>query len=141
MIPYRRAVCGFSSTLSLTTSSLSACSAAIASSTGETWWHGPHHCAQYSTMTGLGFCSTSASNPASVTTLAGLISLPPARDVAPEARRTAVRLVVPEARKPAQREAWGSGGLPGDQQSLAAGAAARSDAAFGPAAAACHDRG
>src|SRR5262249_57867548 len=37
---------GFSSTLSFTISSLSPCSAAIASSTGATILHGPHHSAQ-----------------------------------------------------------------------------------------------
>jgi len=45
-------------------------------------------------------------------------------------------MVVPEARHRMVREAWGSGGVPRGQRSLAAGAAARSDAAFGPAAAA-----
>src|SRR5215813_8899739 len=44
------------------------------------------------------------------------LSLPPSRDVVPEARRTAARLVVPEARKSAE---WEARGL----QSLVAGAA------------------
>src|SRR5689334_3556541 len=46
----------------------------MASSTGPTWRHGPHHGAQHSTMTGRGLARTSASNTASVTTLTELIS-------------------------------------------------------------------
>src|SRR5262249_43645959 len=56
-----------------------------------------------------------------------LTSWPPSRDVVPEARQQAGRWL---------REAWGSGGVPRAQQGPAAGAAARSGAAFGPAAAA-----
>src|SRR2546422_36383 len=54
---------------SLTTWSLSACSAAISSSTGATILHGPHHSAQKSTSTGLSLDSTSLANVASVTVL------------------------------------------------------------------------
>src|SRR5579871_3926484 len=55
--------------LSLTMSARSAISAAIASSTGPTMRHGPHHGAQYSTMTGRGLDTTSASKVESVTDL------------------------------------------------------------------------
>src|SRR5262249_61947637 len=39
----------------------------ILSSTGETAWHGPHHSAQKSTITGLSLCRTSCSKLDSVT--------------------------------------------------------------------------
>src|SRR5215470_10537711 len=56
-----------------------------------------------------------------------LTSWPPSRDVAPEARQLAQRLVVPEARKIVEREARGSGGLPpGPTESRRREAAARS---------------
>src|SRR5258706_14669960 len=61
MTPYLTIDCGFSSVLPLTTSTRPEYSAAIASSTGPTWRQGPHHGAQYSTITGLGLASTSAS--------------------------------------------------------------------------------
>src|SRR6266567_967701 len=75
MTPYLRMDSGFSSVLSLTTSSRPAYSAAIASSTGPTWRQGPHHGAQYSTMTGRGLDRTSASKLASVTDLAALTGI------------------------------------------------------------------
>src|ERR1700722_648015 len=53
MTPCFTVVCGFSSAFTLTTSIASPCSAAIASRTGPSWRHGPHHSAQYSTITGL----------------------------------------------------------------------------------------
>src|SRR5215204_3014651 len=68
-MPYSAATFGFSSTLSLTTEILSACSPAISSRIGDTWRHGPHHSAQKSTTTGLSFCSTSLAKLASVTVL------------------------------------------------------------------------
>src|SRR5690348_5080361 len=53
------------------------------------------------------------------------IRLPRSRDVVPEARRVVARWL---------RKAWGSGGLPpGPAESRRRAAAARSDAAFGPA--------
>src|SRR3954451_10673077 len=52
---------------SLAMVSLSACSAAISSSTGATILHGPHHSAQKSTSTGLSLPSTSLAKLASVT--------------------------------------------------------------------------
>src|SRR4051794_30512540 len=58
---------GFSSTLSLTMSILSPCSAPISARIGATWRHGPHHSAQKSTRTGLSDLRTSASKSASVT--------------------------------------------------------------------------
>src|SRR3954465_11511541 len=64
-----RGICGFSSMLSLAIVSLSACSAAISSSTGATILHGPHHSAQKSTRTGLSLPRTSVANVASVTVL------------------------------------------------------------------------
>src|ERR1700722_1721513 len=67
--PYFTVVCGFSSALIFTTSITSACSAAMASSTGPSWRHGPHHSAQYSTITGFALRSTSASKLSSVTAL------------------------------------------------------------------------
>src|SRR2546421_34461 len=65
--PYLAAVAGFSSMFSLTMSILSPCSAAIASSDGAIWRHGPHHAAQKSTRTGLSLLRTSSSNDVSVT--------------------------------------------------------------------------
>src|SRR4051812_10557854 len=53
--------------LSLAIVSLSACSAAISSSTGATILHGPHHSAQKSTSTGLSLPRTSLAKLASVT--------------------------------------------------------------------------
>src|SRR3712207_2024642 len=64
---YSRAICGFSSMLSLAIVSLSPCSEAISSSTGATILHGPHHSAQKSTSTGLSLPSTSSEKVASVT--------------------------------------------------------------------------
>src|SRR5262249_31732305 len=61
-----------------------------------------------------------------IRTTGAVLSLPHSRDVVPEARRTAGRLVVPEAGQTAE---WEAG--PGRGE-----AAARSDAAFGPAPAA-----
>src|SRR4051812_23944737 len=52
---------------SLAIVSLSACSAAISSSTGATILHGPHHSAQQSTSTGLSLPRTSLAKLASVT--------------------------------------------------------------------------
>src|SRR5947209_2987312 len=75
VIWYRIAVSGFSSTLSLTISILSGCSAAICSSTGPTRRHGPHQAAQKSTSTGFSACSTSFSNVASVTSRIALLLL------------------------------------------------------------------
>src|SRR3954470_16988192 len=65
--------------LSLAMVSLSACSAAISSSTGATILHGPHHSAQKSTRTGLSLPRTSLAKLASVTVTVFL----PAMDVAP----------------------------------------------------------
>src|ERR1700712_2323753 len=67
MIPYLRATSGFSSMFSFTMRRVSACSAAISSSTGPTILHGPHHSAQKSTSTGRSLLSTSALNVSSVT--------------------------------------------------------------------------
>src|SRR5438132_6590682 len=53
--------------LTLTSFSSSERSSAILSSTGATAWHGPHHSAQKSTITGLSLWSTSLSNVVSVT--------------------------------------------------------------------------
>ena len=66
---------------------------AIDSSTGATWRHGPHHCAQYSMMTGLGFCKTSLSKVSSVTTLVALMAAVPSGvpDGPQASRRTRVR--------------------------------------------------
>src|SRR6202162_3197287 len=64
---YFAAVCGFSSTLSLTILTLPASApVAISSSAGAIMRHGPHHSAQKSTTTGPLALSTSASNVASV---------------------------------------------------------------------------
>src|SRR5215468_12425061 len=79
MTPYLRIASGFSSVLILTTSTLPAYCSAISSITGPTWRHGPHHGAQYSTMTGRGLDRTSAAKLWSVTVLALLIRAPPAR--------------------------------------------------------------
>src|SRR6478735_7385996 len=65
--PYFAAVAGFSSMLSLTISISSPCSAAMASSEGAIWRHGPHQAAQKSTSTGLSFFRTSSSKESSVT--------------------------------------------------------------------------
>src|SRR5690349_23965042 len=69
MTPYLAAVAGFSSMLSLTISILSPCSAAMASSDGAIWRHGPHQAAQKSTRTGLSLLRTSCSKESSVTFL------------------------------------------------------------------------
>src|SRR5688500_7115071 len=53
--PYFAAVAGFSSMFSLTISMSSPYSAAMASSEGAIWRHGPHQAAQKSTSTGLSF--------------------------------------------------------------------------------------
>jgi hypothetical protein len=53
VIRYEAAVCGFSSTFSLTKRMLSPCSADSSSRIGDTMRHGPHHSAQKSTTTGL----------------------------------------------------------------------------------------
>src|SRR4051794_37574794 len=53
--------------LTLTSFSSSERSSAILSSTGATAWHGPHHSAQKSTMTGLSLFRTSSSKVAVVT--------------------------------------------------------------------------
>src|SRR4051812_49201308 len=50
-------------------------SSAIRSSTGAIAWHGPHHSAQKSTITGLSLCSTSCSKVVSVTAVIVLLSL------------------------------------------------------------------
>src|SRR6516225_9374154 len=66
-------------------------------------------------------------------TTATLNRLPPSRAFGPGGPL----LVLPEARETAEREACGSGGLtPGPAESGRRGAAVRSGAAFGPAAAA-----
>ena len=49
---YLAEVMGFSSLLSFTTRSAPARLSAMLASTGATWWHGPHHCAQNSAGTG-----------------------------------------------------------------------------------------
>src|SRR5437868_5582096 len=65
--PYLEAVCGFSSTLSLTILTLSPIAPAISSSAGPIMRQGPHHSAQKSTTTGPVALSTSASKSASET--------------------------------------------------------------------------
>ena len=74
-------------------------------------------------------------SPVPITTaLCSSLTLPPSRDVVPEARRSAARMVVLEARKVTAREA---SGVPPGQQSLAAGKPRRGAMRlFGPAAAA-----
>src|SRR5712692_1653522 len=72
--------------------------------------------------------SRAVATPAGIT---AVISWPPSRDVVPEARQLAQRLVVPEARNRMVREARGSGGGPRGSRVSPPGAAARSDAAFG----------
>src|SRR5690606_22016411 len=67
---YLAAVCGLSSTLSLTTLILSECSDAIWSRIGETARHGPHHSAQKSTRMVSSDFRTSSSKVASVTSRA-----------------------------------------------------------------------
>src|SRR5580704_14502912 len=65
---YFAAVCGFSSTLSLTILTLPASApVAISSSAGAIMRHGPHHSAQKSTTTGSADLSTVASKSASDT--------------------------------------------------------------------------
>src|ERR1700712_438693 len=64
---YFAAACGFSSTLSLTISILSACSAAIWSRIGPTARPGPHHSAQKSTRIVFSLLRTSLSKEESVT--------------------------------------------------------------------------
>ncbi len=60
-IPYRSARLCSSSMFTLTIFTLSACSSPILSSTGAMAWHGPHHSAQKSTITGFSLWSTSCS--------------------------------------------------------------------------------
>src|ERR1700733_4953788 len=96
--PYLTVVCGFSSALIFTTSIASACSAAMASSTGPSWRHGPHHCAQYSTTTGFALRSTSASKLSSVTVLTTPMAVFPSIRDAPSG--AGGELVVPVARLP-----------------------------------------
>src|ERR671926_1927073 len=79
VMPYLAAVAGLSSTLSLTTSTLPACSAAMSSRIGDSMRHGPHHSAQKSTMTGLPAFRTSASKLASVTSFAVLMGCSPSQ--------------------------------------------------------------
>src|SRR5215468_7620108 len=66
-MPYLDAVCGFSSTLSLTIFTLSPSEAEISSSAGAIIRQGPHHSAQKSTTTGSLDFSTSDSKSASDT--------------------------------------------------------------------------
>src|SRR3974377_717886 len=84
-MPYFAAVCGFSSTLSLTTFTFGPSEPAISSSAGAMLRQGPHHSAQKSTTTGLVAFNTSDSNVLSET-------LPTAMGcylvVLPEGRRT-----------------------------------------------------
>src|SRR5213594_843682 len=61
-MPYFVAVCGFSSTLSLTIFTLPLSVPAISSSAGAIIRHGPHHSAQKSTTTGPVAFNTSDSN-------------------------------------------------------------------------------
>src|SRR4051812_6302164 len=75
VIWYFAAVCGFSSTLSLTISILSECSAAIWSRIGPTARHGPHHSAQKSTRMVFSLLRTSCSKLESVTERAADIVL------------------------------------------------------------------
>src|SRR5436190_18985678 len=67
VIPYLVAVCGFSSTLSLTILTLPFIEPAISSSAGAIALQGPHHSAQKSTTTGPDALRTSASKVASET--------------------------------------------------------------------------
>src|SRR5216683_6589674 len=67
MTPYLDAVCGFSSTLSLTILTLPLSDPEISSSAGAIMRQGPHHSAQKSTTTGPVALSTSASKSASET--------------------------------------------------------------------------
>src|SRR5436305_4984860 len=66
-MPYFAAVCGFSSTLSLTIFTLAPSEPAISSSAGAIIRQGPHHSAQKSTTTGSVAFNTSDSNVASET--------------------------------------------------------------------------
>src|SRR5262249_49010511 len=61
MMPYLAAVCGFSSTFSLTILTLPLSEPAISSSAGAIMRQGPHHSAQKSTTTGSALLSTSVS--------------------------------------------------------------------------------
>jgi hypothetical protein len=65
----RRAMSGLSSTLSLATESLPACSVAISSRMGAIILHGPHHSAQKSTTTASPAAPIVSSNVASVRVL------------------------------------------------------------------------
>src|SRR5215813_10961150 len=67
MMPYLLAVCGFSSTLSLTILTLPLSEPAISSSAGAIILQGPHHSAQKSTTTGSVALRTWASKSASET--------------------------------------------------------------------------
>src|SRR4051812_14774579 len=85
MMPYSRAVSGFSSMFSLTMRSLSPCSLAISSSTGATILHGPHHSAQKSTSTGTSLFSTSVQKLSSLTgTVLPMRCLPSVTDPGPD---------------------------------------------------------
>src|SRR5262249_43024017 len=74
MMPYLLAVCGFSSTLSLTILTLPLSEPAISSSAGAIILQGPHHSAQKSTTTGSADLSTWASKSASETLPTVLLS-------------------------------------------------------------------
>src|SRR5699024_10272629 len=69
VMPYVLAVSRFSSVLTLTTFSFSACSSPIWSTIGLTMRQGPHQGAQKSTSTGLSDFNTVSSNVASVTSV------------------------------------------------------------------------
>src|SRR5919201_1163048 len=71
-MPYLAAVCGFSSTLSLTIFTLPLSVPAISSSAGAIMRQGPHHSAQKSTTTGSVAFSTSESKVASETLLTAM---------------------------------------------------------------------
>src|SRR3954453_9902663 len=66
-MPYFAARPCSSSMLTLAIFTLSACSSPILSSAGAMAWHGPHHSAQKSTMTGFSLCRTSCSKVLSFT--------------------------------------------------------------------------
>src|SRR5688500_10622659 len=91
--PYSEAVCGFSSTSTLTTFSFPCCSDAISSTIGATILQGPHQAAQKSTRTGSVEESTSAWKLVSVTGLAA-----PAIRVSPPVR-LAIRIIGREVQK------------------------------------------
>src|SRR5215472_8716021 len=88
-MPYLAAVCGFSSTLSLTIFTLPSSVPAISSSAGAIIRHGPHHSAQKSTTTGLVAFNTSDSNVVSETlpTAMGIFPWLYGREVAPTYER------------------------------------------------------